>query len=102
MIKTFEDLKNKITKSRVDLNDVINHAYHLPEVTKDVLTTLICTKCHADTKDTFRRRLNSTNALPNYDIFRQVFIHSPEKVSFCAGGLYSEGIKTVRELILKG
>lgn len=61
------------------------------------LTTLLCQKCHRETKERFRRSLSHLTV--NYGIFRRVELNP---VAYTAGQDYREEIRTVRNLILKG
>lgn len=66
----------------------------------DALVNLLGHGCMQKTKDRLERRLALLILQPNYGIYGRVLL-SP-RLEYCAGQSYTDEIKTVRNLLLKG
>ena len=86
------------------LSDAIRDGITLSPEQQNELLALLGSKCQRKTKERLARRFAlPLSLLSNHGIFSRVFLrYDREGVHYCAGQSYTDEVRMVRELVLRG
>jgi hypothetical protein len=80
-----------------------NQKSNLSESDIDQIVSIITHRCRIKTTDRVRSILTySPSLIPSYGIFERLMKEDDGKWHYCAGQSYTDEIRTLRELVIKG